>query len=238
MLEAQAEKARRMRYKKPLCNSLNWNTIVEDVWQIQSDCGDIQWMTEDEEQLIDLLDGDEEQAFEFRIAFSDLCSQCQAFLDELKEVRRYDFISQDNDEENEASLFDLFFPAVGQRDLYGFDEYEQDYFKLEIYEADYAAQEARKKLKRLTKDQLLDAAGICLRIAEGYRSLSYRYDCLKTSIDILKGKNETYLKTVRYIEALWEVWERESLGGKYEYTSAGDDLDRILRDIPDRIWIE
>lgn len=233
-----AKKARAMRYKKPMSKELNWGSICESAWEILDECQDIRWMTEDEEQLVDLLDGDEEQAYEFKIAFADLSSQCEDFLEELKELQRYDFISTDSDSDDEATLFDLFFPAIGAEDMYGYDALEQDYYRLDRYEEPWAEKEARKRLKRLTKDQLFDLAGMALGIARNYMSLSYRYDCLKNSIDILKGKNESYLQIVKSIEEGWKAWDEESDAGKLKDTNAERAFDQMLQDIPERLWIE
>ena len=238
MDEITATKAKAMRYKKPMSKELNWYSIREYAWQIQNDCEDIRWMTEDEEQLVDLLDGDEEQAFEFKMAFSDLSNQCQEFIEELQEIQQYDFMSTDSDGEDEATWFDLFFPAIGSNDMMGYDVLEQDYFRLDRYEEEWAEKEARKKLKRLTKDQLFDLAGMALGIARNYMSLSYRYDCLKNSIDILKGKNESYLQIVKAIEEGWKAWEFESDKGKWKDTNAERAFDQMLQNIPERLWIE
>ena len=238
MDEITATKAKAMRFKKPMSKELNWYSIREYAWQIQNDCADIRWMTEDEEQLVDLMDGDEEQAFEFRMAFSDLSNQCEEFLEELQELQRYDFMSTDSDDEDEATWFDLFFPAIGSNDMMGYDVLEQDYFRLDRYEEEWAEKEARKKLKRLTKDQLFDLAGMALGIARNYMSLSYRYDCLKNSIDILKGKNESYLQIVKAIEEGWKAWEEESDKGKWKDTNAERAFDQMLQNIPERLWIE
>ena len=238
MDEIIATKAKAMRFKKPMSKELNWYSIREYAWQIQNDCADIRWMTEDEEQLVDLLDGDEEQAFEFRMAFSDLSNQCEEFLEELQELQRYDFMSTDSDDEDEATWFDLFFPAIGNNDMMGYDVLEQDYFRLDRYEEEWAEKEARKKLKRLTKDQLFDLAGMALGIARNYMSLSYRYDCLKNSIEILKGKNESYLQIVKAIEEGWKAWEFESDKGKWKDTNAERAFDQMLQNIPERLWIE
>lgn len=238
MDEITATKAKAMRYKKPMSKELNWYSIREYAWQIQNDCADIRWMTEDEEQLVDLMDGDEEQAFEFRMAFSDLSNQCEEFLEELQELQRYDFMSTDSDDDDEATWFDLFFPAIGSNDMMGYDVLEQDYFRLDRYEEEWAEKEARKKLKRLTKDQLFDLAGMALGIARNYMSLSYRYDCLKNSIDILKGKNESYLQIVKAIEEGWKAWVFESDKGKWKDTNAERAFDQMLQNIPERLWIE
>lgn len=235
--EARAAQARQLRHKRPMAAAINWNQINEDLEEIANECADIQWMTEDEETLIDLLDGDEEQAFEFRMAFSDLSAECDQFREELDELRRYDFMSGEDDEG--APLFDLFFPAIKtDGGMFGYDDYEGDYFRLDNYECMAAESEARKKLKRLTKDQLLDLSGIALGIARNYIGLMHRYDCLKAGIDILKGQNESLLRVVKEIDEAWKRWEEETDGGKYEFMKAGREFDQLLQQLPDRLWIE
>ena len=235
--EARAAQARQLRHKRPMAAAINWNQINEDLEEIANECADIQWMTEDEETLIDLLDGDEEQAFEFRMAFSDLAAGCERFREELEEIRRYDFISADDDDV--APLFDLFFPAIRtDGGLLGYDTYEEDYFRLDTYEGMAAMDAAKAKLKRLTKDQLLDLCGLSLAIARNYMSLMYRHDCLKAGIDILKGQNESLLRVVKEIDEAWKRWEEETDGGKYEFLRAGREFDQLLQQLPDRLWIE
>lgn len=235
--ELRREKARNLRFKKPMCNSINWYTIHEDLQEIQDTCNDIRWMNEEEELLIDLLGEDE--AFEYRMAFTDLDAEAYNFYEELCEVRQYDFMSTDSDDEEQASLFDLFFPACRIKDsMSGYDPYESDYIRLNTYEYEFAQNEARKKLKQLTKDQLFDLSGLALTIARNYMSLMYRYDCLKSSIDILKGQNEGMLQMVKHIEELYTDWNRDSDSGKWLHTKAEDELDKALAELPERVWIE
>ena len=237
--ELMIEKARNLRYQKPIAKSINWYQIYNDLNEIEEASADIRWMTEDEEQLVDLMDGDEEQAFEFKMAFSDLSYDCERLRDELDDIQRYDFISGEDLDEDGAPLFDLFFPAVKMQDDYlGYDSYEQDYFPIDRYAADAGNRVARKRLFRLTKDQLLDLSGMALEIARSYMSMKYRYSCLKAGFDILRGENESLLRIVKSIDVLWEKWNEESDGGKYRYTKSGDELDKALREVPERLWIE
>ena len=90
----------------------------------------------------------------------------------------------------------------------------------------------------MTKDQLFDLSGLALTIARNYMSLMYRYDCLKSSIDILKGQNEGMLQMVKHIEELYMEWNRDSDSGKWLHTKAEDELDKALAELPERLWIE
>lgn len=233
----RAERARAMRFKQPLCKAINWQQILEDLYEIKDACADIRWLEGDEEALLDLFDGDEETAFEFKVACADLAGECERFSNDLDEIRRYDFLSTDSDEG--ASIFDTFFPAIDKEGgMLGYDDYEEDYYGLDIYERDAAQRSARKRLMRLTKEQLCDLAGTAFRIARNYWGMIYRFDCLKAEIDIIRGQNDHMLKAIKATEAAWETWNEDSKGGKYRSWKAEEDLDRLLRDMPDRVWVE
>lgn len=237
--EVYKKKAKDLRYQKPIVKSLNWWEISEGLSDIMSECADVKWMTEDYQQLIDLLDGDEEQAFEFRTVFSILESDCFRMLEDMEEVRKYEFMSALSDDDDEATLFDLFFPAIGTEGPYlGYDEYVHDYFPLESFENEFSTKVAKKKLKKLTKDQIFDLAGMCLNVARNYLSIDYRYTSLKAAIDVLKGINEGILATVKTLDDAWANWEKETKGGKIKYTDAEARLDRLLNDMPERLWVE
>lgn len=236
MTDEAQKRAKALRYKRPMMKTLNWFQILETLGEIEEAAGDVRWMDEDE--ITEAL-GDEEEAFEFRAAFADLAADCERFHADLDEVRRYDFLSTDTDGADEATLFDLFFPAVGMSgDMYGFDAYEEDYFPIDAYQTDAARQEAQKRLKRLTKDQLLDAAGICLRIAMQYAAIQYRYDCLSVSLAILRGTHDGLLKTVKAIEEAYTAAEAATDGFRWDFGRELDALDRMTRDLPERMWIE
>lgn len=223
--EMRREKARKMRYKKPIAKSLNLEQIRSDLYDIQSDATELSWI-EDDEALVAALDGDTDEAWEFRMAFSDLVADA-------------DRMESDLDESWVPECFDTFFPAVGTRGGYlGFDEYEGDYFGLEPWEDDYAERCARDKLMQMRKADIFDAAGACLRIAQQYMALMYRYDCLRASIDILKNQNEGLLQIVRGIEAQYELAETETCHFQFDFGQEVSKLDRMLWNIPNRLWIE
>ena len=252
--EAKKEQARRdaknLRFQRPIAKELNFQTINEELWNIQEVCSDVQWMTEDEERMDNLFDGDPEQAWEFRMAFSDLMSDCGKMRNDMNAVEVWDEYEEDpgpepvwgeeEPSENVPKIFDLFFPAIDGDDGYlGFDSYEGDYFGLEYYEGEAAKKLARKKVTRLTKDQLLDAAGQCMRIARQYLALKYRYHCLKSAIDVLSQENLTTIRIVKGIEDAYEKAEKETEGFTYCFFQESlKDLDRALAELPDRFWIE
>lgn len=222
--ETKRQKARQLRYKKPIVKDLNLMTIREELWNIQEKCEDVHWYVDtDEETLINALDGNEDEAYEFRMMFGDLCAECERLLEDL-------------DEEWVPDCFDCFFVAIGTGELLGYDSYEQDYFGLSCTDA-YAEDESKKVLKRLTKDDLIAASRQCFRIYQSFIALRHRYDCLKAAIDILRDENTGHLQMVKKIEEVYERANKESLGFRYKYSKGERELDRILGNMPQEAWI-
>lgn len=225
--EARRERARKMRFKRPIMKELNLFTIQENLEKISEDAYDLRW-TEDNDALVAALDGDEDEAFQFRMEFSDVEAEAGRMLEDLQER----WIPEE---------FDTFFPAANmQGEMWGYDTYQGDYYGLEPWENDYAQKEAEKAIGHLTKAQIIETAGYCLRIAMQYTALMYRYDCLRSAIDILKGQNEGLLNQVRAIESQYDKAEEKSEHFKYKYTAADEikRLDELISNLPDRVWVE
>ena len=224
--ETKRIKAKNMRYKKPIAKDLNLQTINEELWEIQEECENVHWFCDtDEETLINALDGNEDEAYEFKMLFADLCAECEQMSNDLQE----EWIPE---------CFDIFFVAVGAGEVYGgllgYDNYEGDYFGLNCTDA-WAEDEARKVLKRMTKDDLIAAARQCFRIYYSYISLRYRYDCLKNSMDILRDQNTGYLQTVKEIEELYLKAEQEEFRDWKPNTRK---LENYLNSLPKEAWIQ
>ena len=100
--ETKKQKARNLRYRKPIVKDLNLDRIQEDLWEIQEACEEVRWYTDSEDgsdSLINALAGDEDEAYEFRMAFADLCAECERMRGDLQE-------------EWVPECFDIFFVAV------------------------------------------------------------------------------------------------------------------------------
>lgn len=227
--ETKREKARQLRYKKPIVRDLNLMSIQEELWNIQEYCEEVHWYIDtDEETLINALDGNEDEAYEFKMMFAELCAECERMFEDLHE----EWIPE---------CFDRFFVAIGAGEdfggLLGYGSYEQDYFGLSCEDA-FAEDESKKNLKRLTKDNLIAAARQCFKVYQSFIALRYRYDCLKSAIDILHDHNTGYLQMVKQIEEVYERAEGESLGFRYDYGESVRELDRISKNLPQEAWIQ
>ena len=167
--ETKQFKAKQLRYKKPIVKNLNLDFIQQDLWDIQEACEEVHWYTDSEDgndSLINALSGDEDEAYEFRMAFADLCAECEKMFEDIQE-------------EWVPDCFNIFFVAAGAGEtcggLLGFDEYEQDYLGIECSDS-WAEDGTKKKLKQMTKDEMIAAARQCFRVYSAYVGLRNRYD--------------------------------------------------------------
>ena len=225
--ELRRQKAKALRFKKPVAKDLNLFTLqswLGETWEL---IGDVQWFDDDTFNLLNALDGDEDEAEEFRFAFSDLAAEVSRFSEDLQEQ----WVSE---------FFDIFFPAIGADNFggyLGYDAYEEDYMGLEPYEYQAAEEEASKKLLRLTKSEILEAAGSCLKVAVQYLSVRYRYDCLEASLEVLQDYNHGIIKTLKAIDEKYEDAEKASNGFRMDAQEVKE-YDCLLREIPQEYWIQ
>lgn len=226
--ELKQYKAKQLRYKKPIAQCMNLSYIQEQIWNMGELISEVQWFVDDQDNLVNALDGDEDEAFEFKMAFSDLAAELEQFEDDLRE----EWIPE---------CFDDLFPAAGADffgGYFGFDAYEGDYFGLQAYEYTHAEQEAEKRICRMTKKELLEAVGACLKVYSSYVALQYRYDCLEASLNIIREKNLEGLKHVKAIEEQYVKAEEDSDHFKYEYGPEVRKLENMLNQIPQEYWIQ
>ncbi len=227
--ETKRFKAKQLRYKKPIVKNLNLDFIQQDLWDIQEACEEVHWYTDSEDgndSLINALSGDEDEAYEFKMAFADLCAEC-------------DRMREDLEEEWVPGCFDIIFVAAGAGETYGgllgFDEHEQDYFGIGCADS-LAEDEAKKKLKQMTKDEMIAAVRQCFRAYSAYIGLRNRYDSLKAAIDILRDQNTGHLQVVKEIDKLYEAAAAEQ-GWSAEYSKEWREFERYTDALPPEAWI-
>lgn len=227
--ETKRLKAKQMRYKRPIVKNLNLDAITQDLWDIKEECEDIRWYTNSEDgtdSLINALDGDEDEAYEFKMAFADLCAECERMIIDL-------------DDEWVPECFDIFFVSIGAGEfeggLLGWDSFEQDYFGISCT-GSFAEDEAQKKLKQMTKDNLIAAARQCFKVYHAYIGLKNRYDNLKAAIDILRDQNTGYLQVVKEIEKLYEDATKNAWSRDY-WSKESREWERYTDALPQEAWI-
>lgn len=224
--ETKKNKALQLRYKKPIVKDINLWTIREELDEISCECDDVRYYLEsDDDTLLNAMEGDEDEAHEFKMAFADLCAECEQMREDL---------------ENEyvPECFDILFVAIGAGDYgggyLGWDSYEQDYFGINCTD-DFIKGEGAKKLKQMTKDQIIECTGACLKVLYAYIGLRYRYDSLKAAFDILRDKNTGILKVVKALKELYEKCEEAHFS---EYSEPMREFNEMLAALPQEAWIQ
>lgn len=223
--ETRRNKAKQLRYKKPIVKDINLWAIRDELDDIACACDEVRYFWEsDDETLLNALGGDEDDAYEFKMAFADLCAEC----DQMREDLENEYVPQ---------CFDIFFVAVGAGDYgggyLGWDSYEQDYFGIGLLDS-WVKSEASKQLKRLTKDQIIEAVGACLKVLYSYIGIRYRYDSLKAAFDILRDQNTGILKVVKKLDELYEKCEQERF---CEWSASVRQFNQMLEALPAEVWL-
>lgn len=148
--EMKQWKAQNLRYKKAVLSSFGWEAITDELYNIGNECSDIQWLIDCDHSLLDALDGDSDEEYEFKMMFADL----SANVEQLQETFHYNYITE---------YFDDFLVSIlGNRyNTIGYDTFEEDYYSLTQYQSELAQGESGKRIMRLTKDQMLSVCGQC-----------------------------------------------------------------------------
>lgn len=220
----KAERAKNLRYKKAALASLSYESMSDELYEISSACGDIQYFMSDDESLVAALDGDEDDAFEFRMMFSDLSAKC----DQLDEAIR-DSGVQEHFDDFMVGLLGNKYHAIG------YDSVEEDFYGLTSFEGELAQTESGKRIMTLTKANILSVAGQCLGAALAFLDVRYSYDYLKATFDVLKDQNVAFLQAIKDIEAAYSDAAAEDFN---PYCSRTRIFDRLVSALPDQSWLE
>ena len=225
------EKARDLRYKRPALDCLGAAFMEERLSEIIEACDDVQYfMDSDGKTLLDALDGDDDEAFEFQMMFADLSGDAYKLSEQVME---WGFDQQDYD--------DVTVAMVGERfNLVGFDTYETDYFHLVGgYSDEWAQEESYKRLMAKTKKELLECVRRNWCVFLAFFDLDQRYRHLQATMDILRGDNAAMLAVIRDIETKYDaMFEKWDSSWKHIDRKAEQKFDRLLEHLPDRAWIE
>lgn len=221
--QKRAEKAKNLRYKRAIVLGMNFYDIRQWALETFESLEDVSYVTQNDEMLMKALDGDEEEAFELRVAFAALAEDLDRFFEDLDGAWLPD-------------CFDDFFCACAADDVEfaGYDVVEKDYFGLTCFEAEIGQEEARKRLERLTKKELIEAAQRCYQVAVAYLGLRSRYEDLRAAVDILRAQHDGLMHGIKAIEELYDQWCKATYGAK---TAIGHKMDDIADQMPDEVWV-
>ena len=209
----------------PFSAELNMWQIREHVVDIREKCGDIQWA---EDQLDDILGDD--LAHEFRMQYSDLYTASDSFLDELSEYR--ETWTMDGEEKGESFFDEMVVASGGTNDLMWADEMgASDYTPLWGWIEDYAERMAVSRIKRLTKDKIIELVGDVLWILKNYWDIKLRYQLLAGIFDLVHEEACEELDAVKGVEAAWAAWNEQ------KSESAENELIMACIQLPQTVWL-
>jgi hypothetical protein len=213
-----------MRYKRPALSTLRYETIRDELSEMQEACDKITYFaTSGDDTLLNALDGDEEEEYEFRVAFSDLAGKIDRLSTELYGSNVRDYFD------------DCIVGLIGNRyQLVGYDMMEEDYFGLTGYEEELAYTVCGKRMMERTKKDILSIIGQCLGVVIAFLDVRHGYDYLKSVFDILLDDNTALLQTIKNIEAAYEAAEEKDFMVYAEDTRY---FEALLSMLPDRAWI-
>lgn len=227
---SKAERTRNMRYKRPALDSLGWDSIIAELESITEDCDNATYYIEnDEDTLLNAFDGDEEEEYEFKMAFADLSGKAYQLQEQL-----YEYVG---DYGRMSDVFDDCTVAlIGNRyKTIGYDAQEEDYFSLSSYDQELAFTESGKKIMRMTKQEMLSTIGQCLGITLAFMDVRQSYDYLKSTFDILRDENTSMLKVIKQINLAYESANEKDFRSWEKETKEFENLISVL---PEKFWIE
>ena len=115
----------------------------------------------------------------------------------------------------------------------GYDVSEYDYFHMVNSWDDNAAQkEAKKRLMRLTKEQLINTVGKVFQIMALFWDLKAAHDCLTAVVDELDYKGAILEEKSDAIDKLYEEYtgkDAEEFEARFE---------ELTKKLPQRMWVE
>ena len=221
---SKAERTRGLRYKRPALMSMGWEAMTEEIQTILDACSDVQWYIDnDDDTLLNALEGSEDEYWEFKMSFSALSSKAyelyEAVFESGLDGETYDTCTV-------ALLGDCY-------RMIDYGEYEEDYTALTGVMRDYAQSEAGKRLMRKTKTEMIDTIGQCVGILVAYLDLRQQYDYLNATMQILRDENTSLLQIVREIDEVYEAAMNE-----YASDLERQRFEQLLKNLPDRAWVE
>jgi len=221
--EAARKKAEALRWKKPLVKELNLEEMQYNLGEMLEACGNVRWYLGKEVDELDELMG-EDAAYEFQGSFTALSADIERIQDQFGDIWVPEY-------------FDDFMAAVNPdgQEIDGYDSYEEDYFRLDSWQAERACREAKERIQRKTKSEIIDAAHVVIGILCQYMAVKYRFDSLSAVFDVLTERSEKELRAVKEIE---EAYAEAEAAGFAEYDTGTRRLDRLLSELPERMWIE
>lgn len=133
----------------------------------------------------------------------------------------------------DEKLWDIFTVGLlGERDtILGYDPVQEDYYNIldpESFDLDLAVKTAEKKILKMTKADMLRCFRTVLVTLICYFDLKSAHDCLTAVVTELEERGAILVEKNNQINNLYK-----------DLTGAnGEEFDRLIKRIPQRMWVE
>jgi len=196
-------------WKKSMLQSLNYSGIVDWLYEVM-DNGDMYGYEREET-------GESGYYQEYKDQFDDLSAGAYGLWEALQES-----IIRDNWDDMTVAL-------LGHtQTVLGYDAVETDYFGILNCEQDWAVDEAAKRIERMTKRDLIYAFRQVMATLVLFFDVKAAHDCLVSIVEELDERGALLQKKNDEINRLYQ-----------DLTGANEsDFDRIIENVPQRMWVE
>ena len=194
-------------WKKSMLQRLDYTSITDFLYEI-SENGD----------CFGYDGGDEGYYQEYKEQFDELSAAAFSFLDALEE---YD-VAENWD--------DMTVALLGYQEMVlGYDAVETDYFAMaNPYFEDLAVEEAKTRLMRLTKSELIRIFRSVMSVLVMFFDIKAAHDCLTSIVQELNERSAIFARKDEEINRLYE-----DLTGRN-----AEQFDAIVSRLPQRMWVE
>lgn len=194
-------------WKKSMLQRLDYTSITDFLYEI-SENGD----------YFGYDGGDEGYYQEYKEQFDELSAAAFSLLDALEE---YD-VAENWDDTTVALL-------GYQEMVLGYDAVETDYFAMaNPYFEDLAVEEAKTRLMRLTKSELIRIFRSVMSVLVMFFDIKAAHDCLTSIVQELNERSAIFARKDEEINRLYE-----DLTGRN-----AEQFDAIVSRLPQRMWVE
>lgn len=111
---------------------------------------------------------------------------------------------------------------------------QEDYLNLTGYQQGLAFTESGKRIMKLTKKDMLSQIGQTLGIILSFQNVELKYEYLKATIDIFRDENVSILKQIKSVEQAYKLADEV---GFEEWDERTKDFDKLVAQLPNKIWI-
>lgn len=229
----KAEQCRNLMYKQSAVARLNYSEICDLLYDMTSMCCDIKYAEQDDDTLINAFDGNEDEAHEFILQFSDLEYDIENLQNQFDEMFGYS-------DDPERDFNDVTVALIGKWfSLLGFDECRGDYFELDSeYFEERGTEESQKRVMRKTKKEMLESIGLTMAFLLKFADVEYRYRTMEATFNIFRDENIRMLKTVKEIDEKYkDLFDEHGKLDKYRYKQIRE-FDKLVGELPDKYWVE